>query len=117
MKTLKFREHLSKEILAGRKTRTKRLFDEKNLSTGDVVLLLIWETKIEFARAKILSVEEKIFDDLQADDFEGHQKYASREELYAEFTGYYHRLVDGKTAVKVIYFELLSIGEIPAKGL
>lgn len=107
MKTLKFREHLSKVILAGRKTRTWRLFDDKDLSAGDVVSFLIWETKVEFARAKIISVEEKTFDDLLPDDFDGHQKYASKTEMYAEFSGYYHRQVNGKTPVKIIYFELL----------
>ena len=107
IKTLKFREHLSREILSGRKTRTWRLFDDKSLSAGDVVSFLIWETKEEFARAKIISVEEKTFDDLLPDDFEGHEKYASKNEMYAEFSSYHHRQVDGKTPVKIIYFSLL----------
>ncbi len=107
MKTLKFREHLSREILSRRKTRTWRLFDDKDLSAGDVVSFLIWETKEEFAQAKIISVEEKTFDDLLPEDFDGHQKYLSKKEMYAEFSGYYHRPVDGKTAVKIIYFHLV----------
>ncbi len=88
MKTLKFRVHLSREILSGRKTRTWCLFDDKDWSEGDVVSFLIWETKEEFARAKIISVEEKTFDDLLPEDFEGHGKYASKNEMYAEFSGY-----------------------------
>lgn len=54
MKTLKLRESLSKLILQGKKNTTWRLFDDKNLSKGDVVSFLVWETKKEFAKARLL---------------------------------------------------------------
>ena len=59
MKTLKFREILARQILSGEKNSTWRFFDEKNLSKGDEVSLLVWENKKEFAKARIFSVEEK----------------------------------------------------------
>jgi len=59
IKTLKFRRSLAEEILAGRKTATWRLFDDKDLSVGDKIDFLIWESKEKFAEAEILNVKEK----------------------------------------------------------
>jgi len=75
MKTLKFREKLSKLILSGEKTTTWRLFDDKDLSKGDIISFLIWETGEEFAKAKLIQVKEKNFGELAEKDFEGHEKF------------------------------------------
>ena len=56
MKTLKFRKNLSELILKNEKTSTWRLFDDKDLKEGDIVQFLVWETKEEFANAKIVNV-------------------------------------------------------------
>ena len=56
MKTLKFRHHLVKEILVGRKTTTWRLFDDKDLSVGDPLELLDWESGKKFAEAEIVGI-------------------------------------------------------------
>lgn len=50
IKTLKFRYHLAEEILAGRKTVTWRLFDDKALEIGDKIQLLHWETERKICR-------------------------------------------------------------------
>lgn len=73
MKTLKFREALSVEILNGSKNVTWRLFDDKNLSVGDRIQLITWENKEIFAEAVIIGVTEKKLNDIEEKDFEGHE--------------------------------------------
>lgn len=107
MKTLKFKEKLSKLILSGEKTTTWRLFDDKDLQVGDEVSFLVKETLKEFARARLIEVKENIFGNLTADDFDGHEKYSSPEEMYQTFSEFYQRTVDENSPVKIIKFELL----------
>lgn len=107
MKTLKFRHHLADEILAGRKTITWRLFDDKDLKLGDKVELLYWETKEKFADAEIIEVREKKLGEIEEKDFEGHEKFENREEMLETYRKYYGDKVDWNTAVKIIKFKLL----------
>ncbi len=106
MKTLKFKEKLSKLILSGEKTTTWRLFDDKDLQVGDEVSFLVKETLEEFAKARLVEVKENIFGNLTVDDFDGHEKYASSEEMYKTFSEFYQRNVDKNSPVKIIKFEL-----------
>ncbi len=107
MKTLKFRESLSKLILQKVKNTTWRLFDDKNLHTGDVVSFLIWETKKEFAKAKLMEVKETTFEQLTDEDWNGHEKFSSDEDMYKTYSKYYNRQVKKDSPVKIIKFELL----------
>lgn len=107
MKTLKFRKKLSELILRNEKTTTWRIFDDKDIRQGDVMEFLVWETKEVFANAKILEVVEKKFKDLEPQDLEGHEKFASKEEMYATYSTYYNKKVDENTLVKIIKFELI----------
>jgi len=107
MKTLKFRHHLADEILAGRKTITWRLFDDKDLKLGDKIELLYWETKEKFADAEIIEVREKKLGEIEEKDFEGHEKFENREEMLETYRKYYGDKVDWNTAVKIIKFKLL----------
>ena len=107
MKTLKFREELSKLILKGEKWTTWRLFDEKNFAVGDEVTFLISETLEEFARVRIIDMIETSFDLLTDEDWDGHEKYGSDEEMYALFSRYYGLEVSADSTVKVIHFEII----------
>lgn len=107
MKTLKFRKELSELILKKEKTTTWRIFDDKDIQQGDVMQFLVWETKELFANAKIIDVIEKKFKDLNEQDLDGHEKFASKEEMYATYTTYYDKTVDENTLVKIIKFELI----------
>lgn len=107
MKIMKFREDLSKQILAGTKTTTWRLFDDKDLSVGDVVSFFVWETGQKFACARIVCVDEKILKNLTDDDRDGHEQYVSDEQMYNELGLYYKCTVGPHTIVKVIKFEIL----------
>ncbi len=107
MKTLKFRKELSELVLKREKTTTWRIFDDKDIKQGDVMQFLVWETKEVFANAKIISVIEKKFKDLNEQDLDGHEKFGSKEEMYATYSTYYNKTVDENTLVKIIKFELI----------
>lgn len=111
MKSLKFRQHLVEEILAGRKTVTWRLFDDKDLKAGDRVVLLYWGTKEKFADARITNIREKKLGEVEEKDFEGHEKFASQEEMLETYRKYYGERVDWDTMVKMINFKLFEDAE------
>lgn len=111
MKTLKFRQNLVEEILAGRKTVTWRLFDDKDLKVGDRVELLYWETKGKFSEAKITKVREKKLGEIEDEDFEGHERFENKEEMLETYRKYYGKRVDWDTMVKMINFKLFEDAE------
>lgn len=106
-KVIKFRDHLAKLVLAGEKDLTWRLFDDKDLTVGDVVELVNWNTGEVFGRAELIDVWEKKMNALTESDFDGHEKFASEEELYATYRTYYGDKVGPETIVKIIRFKLL----------
>ena len=108
MKTMKFRPHLVREIQAGRKTVTWRLFDDKDLKAGDSVELLDWETKARFALAKIIAVTEKPLKLLNAADFAEHGPLKTIEETVQGFREYYGDKVTAETPVKIVNFKILN---------
>jgi len=107
MKTLKFRKNLAEEILAGRKTVTWRIFDDKNLQVNDKISLVVWETKEEFAKGKIIELREKKLSEINDQDFDGHEKFESKEEMLETYQKYYGEKVNWDTIVKIIKFKLL----------
>ncbi|MCI8470765.1 MAG: hypothetical protein HFJ35_04710 [Clostridia bacterium] len=60
-----------------------------------------------FANVKIIRVIEKKFKDLNEQDLDGHERFASKEEMYATYSTYYNKTVDENTLVKIIRFELI----------
>ncbi len=107
MKTLKFRHYLAEEIIAGRKTVTWRLFDDKDLKVGDKIELLYWETKEKFADAEIINVREKKLGEIEEEDLKGHEKFESKDKMLETYRKYYGGKVDWNTTVKIIEFKLL----------
>ncbi len=59
MKTLKFKPHLVDQIIAGTKTSTWRVFDDKDLQIGDNLVFLNKETLIDFGTATITNIRIK----------------------------------------------------------
>lgn len=104
MKTLKFRTDLVKEIKEGRKTSTWRLFDDKNLSVGDRVALLEWESKEQFAETEIVKIYEKKLGEIEVQDFDGHSAYENKEEMLKAYKEYYGDRVTFDTVIKIIKF-------------
>lgn len=111
MKTLKFAPHLVSKILSGEKTSTWRLFDDKDLSLGDDLLFVNAETMSVFGTAKITSVRTKTLGTLNDSDWEGHDRYASEEEMYASYRNYYGDRVTPDSEVKMITFDFHALPE------
>ncbi len=107
-KILKFRDYLATLILAGEKDLTWRLYDDKDLTVGDEVELMNWNTGEVFGRAKLTEVWKKKMSELVESDFDGHEKFEHEEEMYATYRTYYGNRVGPETIVKIIRFKLLS---------
>lgn len=106
VKTLKFAPNLVELILAGGKTTTWRLFDDKDLQTGDELIFINKQTGEEFGAAKIAWVSLRTLGTLTDEDWIGHEKFSSDEEMYAQYKKYYpNEVVDQDTVVKIINFD------------
>ena len=107
-KTSKFRPELAELVLSGKKTSTWRLWDDKNISEGDILDLLNKETLEKFATAKVTKVVEKPLGSLTPEEKGRHEVYTSDEEMFNILEGFYHKPVNSDTLAKVIWFELLD---------
>ena len=108
MKTVKFTAELVHLILSGEKTSTWRLFDDKNLSVDDNLEFVNKETGEVFGYATITTVWEKKMEEICDDDFDGHEKFSSKEEVFETYRKYYGDRVDGETVVKIIHFTFIQ---------
>ena len=108
MKPLKFDQSLIESILSGSKTTTWRLFDDKNLSEGDELDCINKQTGESFAHAAITRVFEKPLGEVTDEDYRGHERYTSDQEMYETFSKFYNRPVDKTTLVKIVEFKLVK---------
>jgi len=58
-KSLKFRSNLIEAIESGESNITWRLFDDKDISVGDVIDLINRDTDAKFGEATVVEVREK----------------------------------------------------------
>lgn len=113
MKSIKLEHSLANLIRSGQKTTTWRLFDDKDLSVDDRVVLIDKvdphnkDTWVAFGEALLKEVDEKHLGDVGKDDYDGHNTYDSPEAMLKEFQGYYGDSVSFSTPVKIIHFEFL----------
>jgi len=108
MKTLKYDQSLIPLILSGEKDVTWRLFDDKDLQIGEVVIFINKQTGEVFGRAEVVEVTEKSLGEMRETDFEGHEKFESREAMLATYQGYYGDRVNWETMVKILRFKLID---------
>ena len=114
MKTLKLDHALAQQVVAGTKTSTWRVNDDKDLHVNDVIQLVdkVNSTDPEswkvIGEAKITSVLEKTFKQVTEADMDAHQHYASLDDMLKEFRGYYGPQVNEDTPVKIIHFDFLA---------
>ena len=111
MKTLKFRHNLVHKILDGSKNVTWRLFDDKDLQTGDQLEFIDWETRNKFAEAEIVGVREKKLGEISKKDFEGHEKYGNKQEILQHYRECYGEKVNMDTVIKIVEFKLLRASQ------
>ena len=95
-------------VLSGEKTATWRLWDDKDLQAGDTVSFLNSETRAEFAVADLTKVKENKFKDLTKEDWSGHEKFKTDEEMYQSYSEAYGREVAPETPLKIVRFKLIS---------
>ncbi|MCB9814547.1 ASCH domain-containing protein [Candidatus Nomurabacteria bacterium] len=107
MKTLKFKPELCSEILAGTKTSTWRLFDDKNLEVGDEIDFVNKETLETFGTGQITQIKIKTLGTLTNGDWIGHERYESEEDMYKTYRSYYGDRVGPDTELKIIDFDFL----------
>lgn len=105
-KSLKFKPHLADQIRAGIKTITWRLFDDKDLQSGDIVDFYENGQDQPFAYAEVTNVRVKSLGALEDADWVGHEKFASDEEMYETYRRYYGSTVGPDTEVKIVAFKL-----------
>jgi hypothetical protein len=106
MKTLKFTPELCEQILSGEKTSTWRLFDDKNLQVGDELDFVNKETGESIGVAKIMNLKVTSLGELTEEDWIGHERYNSEEEMYKAYRKYYGDKVTPETELKIIHFKL-----------
>ncbi len=110
MKELKFVPQLIPLILSGEKTSTWRLFDEKDLQVGDTVAFIDRSTGQRFATAKLVLVSKKTLGHVNKEDYEGHEKFVTKQEMLKTYQSYYSdQVVDENTEVKIIQFDLQNV--------
>ncbi len=122
MKKLKLDHELAMLVLKGEKTSTWRIFDDKDLSVNDRVMLI---DKVDLEKpqtwknigvATIKRVVQKRLGDIEDVDFDGHESFASREEVLATYQKYYGSDVSWETPVKILDFDFVA-GEVEDSDL
>jgi len=110
MKSLKLDHHLAGLVAKGEKTSTWRLFDDKDLTVNDDVKLVdkvdpkLPETWKIIGTAHIDSVIQKRLRDIEPQDYDGHEPFASHDEMLKTYQSYYGENVNLDTPVKIIRF-------------
>jgi hypothetical protein len=107
IKQLKFMDWMVPLIMSGKKNSTWRLFDDKDLKTGDLVDFIERPSLKTFARARLIDVQEKPFSQLTDKDKQGHEEFNSDEEMYRTYKKYYHQRVGPEKKVKIIKFRII----------
>lgn len=117
MKTLKFDHDFAQLILAGEKTSTWRLYDDKDLSVNDTIRIIdkvnsndtkSWRV---IGDAQVKEIIEKKLGDVTDRDMAGHEVYKSQEEMLETYRQRYGSRVTLDDPVKIVVFKFT-----PAKG-
>ena len=107
-KTLKFDPEKADLTLAGEKTTTWRLFDDKNLTISDEIVLIRRPEQTTFAKAVITNIVEKRMRDLNATNYLEHQRFGTDRKMYQKFSDWYQCVVNQDTVIKIIKFRLVK---------
>jgi hypothetical protein len=111
MKSLKFTPALIALLARGTKTVTWRLFDDKDLTSGDEVQLIDSSTRQVQGTACIGSVRVRTLHDVWKHDTTGHETFRNEADMLATYRTYYGDRVTPETEVKVV--NLVDIHIVP----
>jgi ribonuclease HI/uncharacterized protein YqfB (UPF0267 family) len=108
MNKLKFSSELVPQIVDEKYTTTWRLFDDKNISIGDIVELVNSQTNEVFAKAEVVSITQKYLKDINDYDMKNHKKYDSLDSIISDFKRFYGDAVNAELIVKMYDFKILN---------
>lgn len=114
MKTIKLDHQLANDVRSGIKTVTWHMYDDKNLSVNDEIELIDKvdpqnpSTWVPIGDAVIDTIIEKRLGAVVESDFQGHEKFTTRDAMLQTYQGYYGQGVTFDTPIKIIHFTLLS---------
>lgn len=108
MKTLGFAPDLIPLVLDGSKTVTWRLFDDKNISVGNVLQCVHQYTRRPFAEIIVISVIVKKLKYINDTDRLGHENVGDFRDILNKYQKYYSVDLTGDEEVKIIRFKLNS---------
>lgn len=115
MKILKLDHELAQLVLAGKKTSTWRLYDDKDISVYDEIELLdkvdphdrsTWRP---IGIGRVTSVIEKPLGSITDTDFDGHEQYDTKDAMLESYRSYYGPDVSFDTPVKIIHFSFTPV--------
>jgi ribonuclease HI len=111
MKALKLDHALAALVVAGKKTSTWRLFDDKDLSVNDEIRLIDKveperpETWKAIGTARVNTVVQKRLGDIGPADYDEHERFESRQHMLETYKKYYGNEVNFDTIVKIVRFD------------
>lgn len=108
MNILKFDPELIPKIIDENYTTTWRLFDNKQISLGDVVELVNSQNNEVFAKARIIRITHKYLRDINDFDMQNHKKYESLDCIIDGFKKYYGDSVNEGSVVKIYEFNIIK---------
>ena len=107
MKPLKFKSNLVDQILAGTKTVTWRLFDDKDLKVGDTFAVINSDDGKEYGQAEIVEIKEKKLGEMTEVDYEySNYEKETQIEMLHKYQAIYGDKVTLDTVVKMVKFKL-----------
>ncbi|MBP9759974.1 MAG: hypothetical protein KBD24_01240 [Candidatus Pacebacteria bacterium] len=107
MKTIKFAPHLIAQLRDGTKTTTWRLFDDKDLSVGDIVSLVDKESLTEVGTAFVARIVSKSLKEITDEELAEHG-YADVDDMYHNLHTYYGDRVTPEAEVKMLTFDQIN---------
>jgi ribonuclease HI len=124
MKTLKFNHKDAELVIAGEKTSTWRLYDDKDLSVDDEIKFIdkvdpkdskTWQV---IGEALVSEVREKKLENVTKDDMDGHVVFSSPEDMLNYYKDIYGERVTLDTPVKIVFFKFTPVsGELPTGAM
>ena len=110
MKKLKLDHELAQLVLAGEKTSTWRMFDDKDLTVNDELQFIdkvdpaAPQTWRVIGTGRINRIIEKRLGDITDEDYEGHEPHESPQARLQAYRGYYGDRVSMDTPIKMLHF-------------
>lgn len=111
MKQLKFNHEYAKAIVAGQKTATFRVSDDKDLRVGDSIQLVDkLETDLPVrwtipGELRIINIDQTRLADLSKDQLSEGEEFSNTQEMVQTFRRFYGDQVSEDTLVMVVHFE------------